>query len=367
MSERIEKIADEILAVVNKKRASGKTPENDVWVATYLPNREQIAVIFGDREVSNSYVQHRFKKDDRASIISTLEKLYGAEPRNHNEQSLDEDTVYDHSWYEVEDGDYPERTKEGVEIKETTCAGSVACVGKRIGKIGKRKRSKVSEDLKSKLFKESILNDMPCETEIENHTFKYFMNEGKWYMGVDNCLVKTHDKGVMMETFDQIVDELPITTSLLEDYSCFEMELLMEEDNTIANPNDSESPLVQGPSNNELVQPGIASDVDTPLMIQAKVEKQIQDKDKENPTTSTATSQEQADNEKRIDKLAASKGQKGILQMDKNGDAEEVTINNVIKTGMKDKEGKEQALVNITDKSGNKKDVLSDYMNKETL
>ena len=122
MSERLEKIADEILAVVNKKRVSGETPEKDVWVATYLPNREQIAVIFGDREVSGSYVQKRFNKDDKQSIISELEKLYGAEPRNHNEQSLDEDTVYDHSWYEVKKQKYPKRTKNGVEglpIKES--------------------------------------------------------------------------------------------------------------------------------------------------------------------------------------------------------------------------------------------------------
>ena len=35
------------------------------------------------------------------------------------QEELTEDTVYDHSWYEVDDGEYPERTKDGVMIKES--------------------------------------------------------------------------------------------------------------------------------------------------------------------------------------------------------------------------------------------------------
>lgn len=35
-----------------------------------------------------------------------------------SEEELDEDTVYDHSWYEVKGQKYPKRTKNGVEIKE---------------------------------------------------------------------------------------------------------------------------------------------------------------------------------------------------------------------------------------------------------
>ena len=34
------------------------------------------------------------------------------------QEELTEDTVYDHSWYEVDDGEYPQRTKDGVVIKE---------------------------------------------------------------------------------------------------------------------------------------------------------------------------------------------------------------------------------------------------------
>ena len=355
MSERIEKIADEILSVVNKKRTSGKTPEKDVWVATYLPNRQEIAVIFGDREVSNSYVQHRFKKDDRASVISTLEKLYGSEPRNHNEESLEEDTVYDHSWYEVEDGDYPKRTKEGVEIKETTCAGSVACVGKRIGKIGKRKHKKVSEDINSKLFKESILNDMPCETKIENHSFKYFMNEGKWYMSVDNCLVKTHNKSVMMETFDQIVDELPVTTSLLEDYSCYEMELLMEEEvDTTVSPESTDSSLTSNPDNIENTS---SVSLDNPETVASIAGGELLHKAKEEEKNELPkTSEEIAKEELHNQEVLGAENQEGTIE--KDGKSEDIKINKTI-----DINGEKNAATIYTDKEGKQQVALTKDIN----
>ena len=71
---------------------------------------------------------------------------------------------------------------------------------------------------------------MPCSTTIDEHSFKHFMNEGKWYMSVDNSLVNTHDKEVMIETFDDIVSGESVD-NLLEDYSCYEMDLLMEDGN----------------------------------------------------------------------------------------------------------------------------------------
>lgn len=359
MSERLEKIADEILAVVNKKRVSGETPEKDVWVATYLPNREQIAVIFGDREVSGSYVQKRFNKDDKQSILSTLEQLYGVEPKNHNEEALgedtnpiqrnphtgdsltdyvkstmwrpdeeiDEDTVYDHSWYEVEKQKYPKRTKEGVMIKEEdleeTCSGGATCAGavceapgnigsvkKSISKVTKtacptkHKHKKVSDEIDSILVKESILNDMPCESEINGHKFKYFMNEGKWYFSVDNCLVKTHDKDVMMETFDQIVDDEKVTASLLEDYSCYEMELLMEDENIS---NTEENPTVQSdltasPANNDLPQTGIAMDMAFKKDIENN-EKERNDGQPEQPETTLKKQEEQNYDKNELEKL----------------------------------------------------------------
>lgn len=411
MSDRFNEIADEILTVVNKKRTSGKTPESDVWVATYLPNREQIAVVFGDREVSGSYVQKRFKKDDKESIISELEKLYGKEPRNHNQQTLGEDTVYNHSWYEVKKQKYPKRTKNGVEglpIKESknenndeierihneylenklnafqaiedlyiytnfstkeideilykwseekekiksdkeekelndiwddeelnetcsggaTCAGAVGSVKKSVSKVTraaclpKRKKKKMSESIDSILFKESILNDMPCESKIEGHQFKYFMNEGKWYLSADNCLVKTHDKDVMMETFDQIVDDEKVTTSLLEDYSCYEMELLMEdENNVITNPEDSDSPLVTSPISNDLQQAGVTSN----MILNKKVEDNEKERNNGQPESpeSALEKQERQDYDKNeLEKLNG----KEVVHVNPDNSIEKVTL-----------------------------------------
>ena len=376
MSERLEKIADEILAVVNKKRVSGETPEKDVWVATYLPNREQIAVIFGDREVSGSYVQKRFNKDDKQSILSTLEQLYGAEPRNHNEEGLDEDTVYDHSWYEVEDGDYPKRTKEGVMIKEEdleeTCScgatgagavceapDSVASVKKSVSKVtksacpSKRKHKKVSDDIHSKLFKESILNDMPCEAEVEGHQFKYFMNEGKWYLSVDNCLVKTHDKGVMMETFDQIVDEEKVTTSLLEDYSCYEMELLMEDGDAFANPTDSDTPMTSNPDNTSASDSSSPGDNAVDSMSQEDMianigsrMNQLDDKENENVIKS---SEDETKEKLHNHEILSAENQPGTVQT-KDGGSIDVTIGKTETT--KDEHGKDIEITHYKDNSG---------------
>lgn len=119
-----------------------------------------------------------------------------------------------------------------------TCAGSVSGFAKPIGSCIKRKKgkkkSKKTESVDAILFKEFILNDMPCSTTIDEHSFKHFMNEGKWYMSVDNSLVNTHDKEVMIETFDDIVSGESVD-NLLEDYSCYEMDLLMEDGDTKIN------------------------------------------------------------------------------------------------------------------------------------
>lgn len=542
MSERLEKIADEILAVVNKKRVSGETPEKDVWVATYLPNREQIAVIFGDREVSGSYVQKRFNKDDKQSIISTLEQLYGAEPRNHNEEGLDEDTVYDHSWYEVKGQKYPKRTKEGVIIKESydesiqdtdwnsfvqkigkryligntlcwqhlktyikvtkngnvyimqhndilrrafsdcktfddiydklytknllpsvkesvikegvekinpkvldelydiisdqmgdmymanydeidfdnlldsvedfgndidgynpalkkdyalalkakweenhpseieeTCSGGATCAGavceapgnigsvkKSVSKVTKtacptkRKHKKVSDEIDSILVKESILNDMPCESEINGHKFKYFMNEGKWYFSVDNCLVKTHDKDVMMETFDQIVDDEKVTASLLEDYSCYEMELLMEDGaNVTAYPGDG-SELSKSPGSEEEMNP---EEIATFAMAK-KAEDAI--KNGENKDANTIeTSQEKAEKEAKKQKILNNNNQK-VLYKDEKGNLASGVQQLAKEIDVKNTAGETKKDVMATIKTSDGKEIIKSVDELET-
>jgi len=112
-------------------------------------------------------------------------------------------------------------------------AGSVATIGKRLGK--KPKKKKIPEAIDTKLFKESIFTDTPAESILEGHTFKYFMNEGRWYLSCDNALVKTFDKITMLESIDEIINGEEPSCGLLEGYSCYEMNLLMEGDITASN------------------------------------------------------------------------------------------------------------------------------------
>jgi len=106
-------------------------------------------------------------------------------------------------------------------------AGSVSGFAKRLGKAPKKKK-RIPEAIDTKLFKESIYTDTPAESVLEGHQFKYFMNEGKWYLSCDNALVKTYDKDAMIESVDEIINNEDVTCGLLEGYSCYEMDLLME-------------------------------------------------------------------------------------------------------------------------------------------
>lgn len=108
-----------------------------------------------------------------------------------------------------------------------TCVANVSGFAKGIGKIAKRK--KTSESFDVKLFKESIINDLPCTTKIGNHILNFFENNGKFYMGVDNALVKSYDKKVMIESVDALVNDEMFNIELLEGYSCYEMDILMED------------------------------------------------------------------------------------------------------------------------------------------
>ncbi len=107
-----------------------------------------------------------------------------------------------------------------------TCAANVSGFAKNIGKVAKRK--KTSESFDVKLFKESILNDLPCTSRINEHILNFFENNGKFYMSVDNSLVKSYDKNVMIESVDEVVNNTLHNIELLENYSCCEMDILME-------------------------------------------------------------------------------------------------------------------------------------------
>lgn len=129
----------------------------------------------------------------------------------------------------------PEDDYDSEELDETcsagaTCAANVSGFAKPIGTTIKRNKKKVKESFDSKLFKESILNDFESASKINGKQLKYFFNEGKYYMSVDNALVKSFNKNVMIETVDMILNNEDVSDRLLEGYSCYEMNILMEDE-----------------------------------------------------------------------------------------------------------------------------------------
>lgn len=191
----------------------------------------------------NNYVT----PDDYWDGEDELDENINSEKLFKNEQLMNEDTVYDHSWYENEDGNYPERTKEGViglPIKETcsagaTCAASVSGFAKPLGsKPKKRKKSSVDVEM----FKESINNDIPCAITINSNKIKYNIFDNKGYLFINEGIVKAITKQQILEAVDDIYNnclELPI----FEGINTYQFDMLMEDDlntNTIITPQEKQ-------------------------------------------------------------------------------------------------------------------------------
>lgn len=164
----------------------------------------------------------------RLSIAqSKLKKL-----QNKNEQLMNEETVFDHSWYENDDGDFPKRTKEGVIIEDeqvdetcsagATCAGNVATISRPVGKKKKRKLS-IGESLLLKFIKEG----RDCTSIFDGH--HYMLKNG--YLYKDAQLVKTKNLNEMVEFIQGNVD-LPI----LDGFLPMHLDMMLEED--VNNPNE---------------------------------------------------------------------------------------------------------------------------------
>lgn len=163
----------------------------------------------------------------RLSIAqSKLKKL-----QNKNEQLINEETVFDHSWYENDDGDFPKRTKEGVIIEDeqvdetcsagATCAGNVATISRPVGKKKKRKLS-IDESLLLTFVKEG----RDCTSSFNGH--HYMLKNG--YLYKDDQLVKTKNLNEMVEFIQGNID-LPI----LEGFLPMHLDMMLED---INNPNE---------------------------------------------------------------------------------------------------------------------------------
>lgn len=204
----VESIMELFSKVDGQKNAwSSRDADGNLWVAVLMPSKEKLIVSFKSKEESTPSTIV-INKDEREKLYSTFKKLYNGD-ENHSKHTIDETCS-----------------------AGATCAGNIATYAKNVGKPCKRKNE--SEQFDVKLFKESIINDMPCVSRINEHVLRYFENNGKFYMGIDNSLVKTYDKHVMVEAVDKVITDKLSDIELLEDYSCYEMDILMED--VTANP-----------------------------------------------------------------------------------------------------------------------------------
>ena len=107
------------------------------------------------------------------------------------------------------------------------CAASVATVPSKPKKAKSKPRKQESFDVS--LFKESVRNDCPVTLTINDKMVSYKLVEGKGYLYIDNGIVKTLDKDVMLETIDDVYNNC-LDIDVLEGYNAYELNILLEDE-----------------------------------------------------------------------------------------------------------------------------------------
>ena len=107
------------------------------------------------------------------------------------------------------------------------CAASVATVPSKPKKAKSKPRKQESFDVS--LFKESVRNDCPATLTINDKMVSYKLVEGKGYLYIDNGIVKTLDKDVMLETIDDVYNNC-LDIDVLEGYNAYELNILLEDE-----------------------------------------------------------------------------------------------------------------------------------------
>ena len=156
-----------------------------------------------------------------------------------DDEKLDEDTVYDHSWYEVKGQKYPKRTKNGVEIDEmcsggACCAGAVATVPSPVKPKSpkrKHKKSKVDE-MALNMFKRHIIEDVNSQIDANGNHYEY--RDGYFYINGD--IARTKSKYKMLESLDENIE-----LETLPGFNSEEMKLLedIEASGSVGNEDDN--------------------------------------------------------------------------------------------------------------------------------
>lgn len=144
----------------------------------------------------------------------------------NEDNQLNEETVYDRSWFEVEDGDYPKFTEDGVIIEDeqvdetcsagATCAANVATIAQP---VGKKKKRTVSEQM----VVDMILSGNDVATIYKDCLYEF--KNGYFYK--NHALIQTKNPVEMVAYMEGEID-LPVLEGFLPE----QMEMLLEDINS---------------------------------------------------------------------------------------------------------------------------------------
>lgn len=133
---KIEKEIEECLrnagVYLNESMEDGETFVISIYDRNYRDYKEYVENIEGKTKFTSKiedayHFNSEEEAEDYAKKLQILNVIgdwsISGGVKSNESGELDEDTVYDHSWYETNGGEYPERSKEGVNINKTHKTG----------------------------------------------------------------------------------------------------------------------------------------------------------------------------------------------------------------------------------------------------
>lgn len=214
--------------------------ENNIEnMQTIMSLISSLASFFQKRLCESQVIEKNPYKGDTLADQAKASMWRPSEEELKEDEELDEDTVYDHSWYEVKGQKYPRRTKNGVEINEM-CSGGACCVAsvatvpspvKPKSPKRKHKKSKVDE-MALNMFKRHIIEDVNSQINANGNHYEY--RDGYFYINGD--IARTKSKYKMLESLDENIE-----LETLPGFNSEEMKLLedIEASGSVGNEDDN--------------------------------------------------------------------------------------------------------------------------------
>ena len=207
----------------------------DTLIVTGLKKAERLAKYFDNGEEPRMFHPDEIKQTDKGwnfkytqEFLDILEKVKNGEMSEEEAKNyFEKNGLPLHQYWIYLKLALPNKKK----VNETCsagacCAASVATVPSKPKKAKSKPRKQESFDVS--LFKESVRNDCPATLTINDKKVSYKLVEGKGYLYIDNGIVKTLDKDVMLETIDDVYNNC-LDIEILEGFNSYELNILLED------------------------------------------------------------------------------------------------------------------------------------------